>query len=252
MGKRVTEKEHFLIEFYRHSMVAGIASCTYTGSIQRLHDTIRYTNNPLCEMVIDQHIDIPTMCSQSAMDIAHQVDEALIPIFAIAASNDNRGCMAGAGSRSIDLGDKGFAREVEPQKIIRQILMSSCVLDEQNVTRMGRWFVLPDFAVSAIRLSGFPNILSANDRLVNGNRGEIDDFVIYGVEGMSATQKECHCPFGQKGALFFAAALEEVCSGKWRLIYGCKVLDARRLGCLVIKGNSMGGEFCDGSTRKNG
>src|SRR5574341_324174 len=68
-------------------------------------------------------------------------------------SADNQGPTAGADSNDINLGDSTTPRSVDKTNVVDFLVDCGTVLDEQNVSDEGRWFVAPPWFIALIKKS---------------------------------------------------------------------------------------------------
>ena len=155
--------------------------------------TAQYPTNNSVTLTIDQAksfaVALSTVDSrQSDLDLADvfandgsiqlriAADADMLETIPAQVSADNAGRFAGADSSSVDLGDSTTPFSLTKTNVVDFIVDAGTVLDEQNVSDEGRWFVLPPWAIALIKKSDLRIASLAGDGvsiLRNGKVGEI-------------------------------------------------------------------------------
>jgi hypothetical protein len=169
--------------------------------------------------------------------------------------SDNTGASAGAISGAVDLGAAGTdgsdAVSLSKTTIVDKVVECGQVLDEQNIPQSNRWFVLPAWACTRIKISELAEASYSGDGVStkrNGRIGKIDHFELYSSNNITPvleTVTNCYKSiFGHKSAITFASQLvkNEMIPNPddfGKLMRGLQVY-----GYEVIKPESMGMLYC--------
>jgi len=163
---------------------------------------------------------------------------------------------AGLISGNVDLGtantDGSTAVGLTKDTIVDKMMECGQVLDEQNVPENNRWFILPAWACTRVKISPLKDASLSGDgtsMLRNGRLGGIDRFTVYSSNNITpVTEGAVKCyklMFGHKSALTFASQLTE--NGiidnpndfgklmRGLQVYGYKVIHPESLGTLYAK-----------------
>lgn len=166
-------------------------------------------------------------------------------------SADNQGPTAGADSNDINLGDSTTPRSVDKTNVVDFLVDCGTVLDEQNVSDEGRWFVAPPWFIALIKKSDLRIASLAGDGvsiLRNGKVGEIDRFTIYQSRNLlrqTSPGPATYCMFGHSAGLTFAAQIIE-CQMidnpndfgyiiRGLMVFGYEVIGPSYVGTAVVK-----------------
>lgn len=148
------------------------------------------------------------------------IDTGILADIPSDAGTGNYGPAAGAISGNINLGttasDGSSAVALSKTTIVDKIVECGQTLTEQNVPQTNRWFVLPAWAATRIKISELSEASYSGDGVSmkrNGRIGVIDSFELYVSNNvLSATETFVECfslLFGHKSALTFASQLTE-------------------------------------------
>jgi hypothetical protein len=165
-------------------------------------------------------------------------------------SSQNAGHSAGADSGNINLGDSTAPVSITAANVVNFIVDCGTVLDEQNVSDEGRWFVMPPWMVATIKKSDLRIASLAGDGvsiLRNGKVGEIDRFTIYQSRNLltqTSPGPASYCMFGHSAGLTFAAQIVE-CQMidnpndfgyiiRGLMVFGFQVIAATYVGTAVV------------------
>ena len=276
-------------KFYKTTVFGEIASTDYEGEIAGFGAQVKirtipditvsdyvvgaglnaqYPTNNSVTLTIDQAksfaVALSTVDSrQSDLDLADvfandgsiqlriAADADMLETIPADVSADNQGRTAGADSNSIDLGDSTTPFSLTKSNVVDFIVDAGTVLDEQNVSDEGRWFVLPPWAIALIKKSDLRIASLAGDGvsiLRNGKVGEIDRFTIYQSRNLLAQTTPGlanYAMFGHSAGLTFAAQIIEaqmidnpndfgyIIRGL--MIFGYEVIEPKYVGTAVIK-----------------
>jgi len=146
------------------------------------------------------------------------IDSDILSAVYASAATANKGATAGVISGGIDLGttgtNGGSAEALTNGTVVDKMVECGQVLDEQNVPNNNRWFVLPAWMATRIKLSELSEASYAGDgtsMMRNGRIGIINNFElfvsnqVYSVAEGTAT---LYYPiFGHKSAITFASQL---------------------------------------------
>lgn len=129
----------------------------------------------------------------------------------------NTGLTAGLKSGAYNMGTTGAPLVLTKANVLDFIADAASVLSEQAVPESaGRWMVLPNVICNRIKKSDLRSALftgdSSNQTLRNGRIGEIDNFMIYASNNLTAASGSGASAiwplmFGHVGALTFASQL---------------------------------------------
>jgi len=165
-------------------------------------------------------------------------------------SAENQGTTAGADSANIDLGSPADPRLVSASDVVRLFTDCGQVLDEQNVSDEGRWFVGPPWLMNVVKNSELKIASLAGDGvsiLRNGKVGEIDRFTVYQSRSILRSTSPgpgSYCLFGHSAGLAFAAQIVE-CQMinnpndfgyliRGLMVYGYSVIEPDYVGLAII------------------
>ena len=276
-------------KFYKTTVLAEIASTDYEGEIagfgaqvkiRTIPDvtvsdyvigaglTAQYPTNNSVTLAIDQAksfaVALSTVDSrQSDLNLADifandgsiqlkiAADADMLETIPADVSADNQGKTAGADSNDIDLGDSSAPVAITSANVVQKIVDCGTVLDEQNVSDEGRWFVAPPWFIALIKNSDLKIASLAGDGvsiLRNGKVGEIDRFTIYQSRNLlrqTSPGPATYCMFGHSAGLTFAAQIVE-CQMidnpndfgyiiRGLMVYGFEVIGPNYVGTLVAK-----------------
>ncbi len=175
------------------------------------------------------------------------IDSDILADIPASAGTDNFGQNAGKKSGNIDLGAVGHAVTLNKENIVERIIECGQVLTEQDVPEMNRWFVLPSWASTKIKISELADASYSGDGKSmkrNGRIGMIDNFELFVSNNVHTAndggKKAASFLFGHKSSLTFASQLVEneiIPNPKdfGKLIRGLQVY-----GYEVIKPEAMG------------
>lgn len=166
-------------------------------------------------------------------------------------SPDNSGTTAGADSNNINLGDSTNPVSITKTNVVDFMVDCGTVLDEQNVSDEGRWFVAPPWFIALIKQSDLRIASLAGDGvsiLRNGKVGEIDRFTVYQSRNLltqSSPGPATYVMFGHSAGLTFASQIVE-CQMidnpsdfgyiiRGLMVFGFEVIEPKYLGTAVVK-----------------
>jgi len=272
-------------KFYKTTVFGEIASTDYEGEIAGFGAQVKirtipdvtvsdyvigaglsaqYPTNNSVTLAIDQAksfaVALSTVDSrQSDLDLADifandgsiqlriAADADMLVTIPAQVSADNQGPTAGADSNDINLGDSTTPRQVTAANTVD----CGTVLDEQNVSDEGRWFVLPPWAFALVKKSDLRIASLAGDGvsiLRNGKVGEIDRFTIYQSRNLltqTSPGPASYAMFGHSAGLTFASQIVE-CQMidnpndfgyiiRGLMVFGYQVIGPSYVGTAVIK-----------------
>jgi hypothetical protein len=275
-------------KFYKTTVFGEIASTDYEGEIagfgaqvkiRTIPDitvsdyvigaglTPQYPTNNSVTLTINQaksfNVALSTVDSrQSDLDLADvfandgsiqlriAADADMLTTIPAEVSSQNAGHSAGADSGNINLGDSTAPVSITAANVVNFIVDCGTVLDEQNVSDEGRWFVMPPWMVATIKKSDLRIASLAGDGvsiLRNGKVGEIDRFTIYQSRNLltqTSPGPASYCMFGHSAGLTFAAQIVE-CQMidnpndfgyiiRGLMVFGFQVIAATYVGTAVV------------------
>lgn len=153
--------------------------------------------------------------NEGSMQLQIAADADMLVTIPASVAAANSGNTAGADSGNIDLGSSTTPVSVSKTTVIDFIVNCGTVLDEQNVSNEGRWFVGPPWFTALIKQSDLKIASLAGDNvsiLRNGKVGEIDRFTIYESRNLltqTSPGPATYCLFGHKAGLTFASQIIE-------------------------------------------
>lgn len=276
-------------KFYKTTVFGEIASTDYEGEIAGYGAQVKirtipdvtvsdyvigaglspqYPTNNSVTLAIDQAksfaVALSTVDSrQSDLDLADvfandgsiqlriAADADMLVTIPAEVSADNQGPTAGADSNNINLGDSTTPVAVSKTTIVDFIVDCGTVLDEQNVSDEGRWFVAPPWFMALIKQSDLRIASLAGDGVSiarNGKVGEIDRFTMYQSRNLltqSSPGPASYCMFGHSAGLTFAAQIVE-CQMidnptdfgyiiRGLMVFGYQVIGPNYVGTAVVK-----------------
>ena len=276
-------------KFYKTTVFGEIASTDYEGEIAGFGAQVKirtipdvtvsdyvigaglsaqYPTNNSVTLAIDQAksfaVALSTVDSrQSDLDLADvfandgsiqlriSADADMLETIPAEVSADNSGTTAGADSQNINLGDSTTPVSVSKTTVVDFIVQCGQVLDEQNVSDEGRWFVLPPWAIALVKKSDLRIASLAGDGvsiLRNGKVGEIDRFTIYQSRNLltqTSPGPASYAMFGHSAGLTFASQIVE-CQMidnpndfgyiiRGLMVFGYEVIGPNYVGTAVVR-----------------
>lgn len=276
-------------KFYKTTVFGEIASTDYEGEIAGYGAQVKirtipdvtvsdyvvgaglsaqYPTNNSVTLAIDQAksfaVALSTVDSrQSDLDMADifandgsiqlriAADADMLETIPADVSADNSGTTAGVDSNDINLGDSSTPVTITKTNIVDFIVDCGTVMDEQNVSDEGRWFVLPPWAIALVKKSDLRIASLAGDGvsiLRNGKVGEIDRFTIYQSRNLlrqTSPGPATYAMFGHSAGLTFAAQIVE-CQMidnpndfgyiiRGLMVFGYEVIGPNYIGTAVIR-----------------
>jgi len=128
----------------------------------------------------------------------------------------NTGATAGYKSNSFNLGASTAPVQVTKTNIIDYLVDCGTCLDEYDVPRTDRWFVMPMWMSGLIDKSDLKDASMTGESsspLLNGRIGRVADFTIYRSNTLYSLTDTVVCTyamFGHKAALTFASQISKV------------------------------------------
>ena len=188
--------------------------------------------------------------NDGSMQLRIAADADMLETIPADVSAENQGTTAGADSANIDLGSPADPRLVSASDVVRLFTDCGQVLDEQNVSDEGRWFVGPPWLMNVVKNSELKIASLAGDGvsiLRNGKVGEIDRFTVYQSRSILRSTSPgpgSYCLFGHSAGLAFAAQIVE-CQMinnpndfgyliRGLMVYGYSVIEPDYVGLAII------------------
>jgi len=179
------------------------------------------------------------------------IDTGILAAIPASAGTYNYGTTAGKISGNISLGttaaDGSAAIALSKTTIVDKMIECGQVLTEQNIPETNRWFVVPAWASTRIKISELSEVSFSGDGVSmkrNGRIGVIDNFEIYVSNNvLSTTEGAVKCfslLFGHKSALTFASQLVENETIPNPNDFGKLMRGLQVYGYKVIKDTAMG------------
>lgn len=276
----------WLEKFYASSVLTQIANTDYEGMISAQGDTVNirqvpdiqirdYTagqtlvyerpDAPIVTMYIDKgkyfapviddvievqsdldQMDAWTTDSAEQMKIAVDRDVlGAIPVDTTIVAR-NKGLTAGAISQNINLGVTGTPVQLTKTNILDKLLDLGQALDEQNIPEVGRWVILPAWAVALIKKSDLKDAALSGDGtsiLRNGRVGMIDRFTLYSSNLLTpVTDGSNRCFYimaGHKVGFSFASQIVKVETLRAESTFGNILRGLKVYGYKVVKGEAI-------------
>lgn len=276
-------------KFYRSTVFGDIASTDYEGDIagqgsnvkiRTVPDvtvsdyvvgaglTAQYPTNNSVNLSISQAksfmVALPLVSSrQSDIDLADvfandganqlkiAADAEMLETIPASVSADNSGATAGVVSNNINLGTSAAPVTLTKANVVDFIVDCGLVMDEQNVSEEGRWFVAPPWLIALIKQSDLKIASLAGDSvsiLRNGKVGMIDRFTIYQSQNLLqqvVPTPATHCLFGHAAGLTFAAQIMETQMIdnpndfgyliRGLMVFGFAVVEPKYIGSAIVK-----------------
>lgn len=276
-------------KFYKTTVFGEIASTDYEGEIAGFGAQIKirtiptvtvsdyvigagltaqYPTNNSVTLAIDQAksfaVALSTVDSrQSDLDLADvfandgsiqlriAADADMLTTIPADVSADNSGTTAGATSNDINLGSAAAPLTVTKSTVVDFMVDCGTVLDEQNVSDEGRWFVAPPWFIALIKKSDLRIASLAGDGvsiLRNGKVGEIDRFTVYQSQNLltqTTPGPATYIMFGHSAGLTFASQIVEcqmidnpndfVYIIRGLMVFGYEVIGPNYVGTAVVK-----------------
>jgi hypothetical protein len=158
----------------------------------------------------------------------------------------NKGLTAGVKSLSYSLGASGSPLTFDRGNVLDYIVDAGSVLDEQNVSDIGRWMVIPVWMAGLIKKSDLKNASITGDSVSvmrNGRLGEIDRFTIYVSNLLYSVTDTVTCwyiPFGHPMGMTWATQLTETETLRSHDDFGDEVRGLNIYGFGIIKSEAVG------------
>ncbi|MGD9825832.1 hypothetical protein [Desulfobacter sp.] len=224
-----------------------------SGNVELLIDKGKYYGLAINDVEKKQaDIDYVSKWAEDASEqMKIKIDTGILADIPSDAGAGNYGTTAGKISGNIDLGataaDGSNAVVIDKTTIVDKMIECGQALTEQDVPQTNRWFVIPAWAASRIKMSELSEASYSGDGVSmkrNGRIGVIDNFEIYVSNNvMSATEGAVKCYsllFGHKSALTFASQLTENEMIPNPNDFGQLMRGLQVYGYEVIKNESMG------------
>lgn len=125
---------------------------------------------------------IENWTTDMARQFAIRMDRDLLADIPGEVAAANQGATAGAISGNVNLGAAGASVQINSENAVQFILRMGQVLDEQNVSHVGRWLVLPSWYIAQLKDSLLRDASVTGDGTSpsrNGKVGMVDRFTIY-------------------------------------------------------------------------
>jgi len=199
----------------------------------------------------ESHLDMMNIfADEAAKQMSDVIDKEFFSWLAGAdIAAENQGTAAGAESGIYNLGESGSPVPISADNAVTTILSAAAVLDEQNVTRQGRWIVIPaafayhlkdnEFLRRADSTGDSKSIVRTSDRSI----GMIDSMEVFVSNNLHATAGEFTVPFGDKKAIGYVNQITKTSMGelekqfanyiKGLSVFGYEVLDNTRHGKII-------------------
>jgi hypothetical protein len=282
-----------LVKFYDATVLSEMANTDYEGEIKQQGDTVYIRTTPtitirtynkgqtlvneqptsapvtllidkgrywsfVSNKVDDKQTDLKNYIDNWTTDASEQlkisIDTLVLGDIYADVHASNKGATAGVKSANINLGvDGGASISLTKSNILEYIVDCGTVLDEQNVPKQGRYFIMPPWATALIQKSDLKDASLAGDGtsiIRNGRVGVVSGFTIFdsnllGTSADSTTATCTHMLFGHKKGLTFASQLTDNetlmnPNGFGRLhrglqVFGYKVIKSEAIGDLYAK-----------------
>lgn len=214
--------------------------------------------NTVEDDVIGKQTDVRLMdlWAESASDqMKVDIDAQVLRGIAADINADNAGVTAGRVSGDVDLGVTTNPVVIEARnpaagnvEIIDLLVEMNQVLDEQNIPRTGRWFVLPSYVASMIKRSELRDASLTGDgesALRNGRLGMIDGSEIFqsnqlpaGVaDGLAAGETQIFG--GHRHGLTFASQMTTMETLRSEQTFGTLMRGLQVYGFKVVDGTAL-------------
>lgn len=183
------------------------------------------------------------------------IDKAILSVIFTQVSAFNSGSTAGKIDGAIDLGtthtDGSLAVGLGKDTIVEKMVECGQALSEQNVPEMDRYFVIPTWMGTKIKVSELKDASLSGDGISterSGRIGKIDHFTLYTSNNimpqLEGAVRCYHAIFGHKSGLTFASQLTDVEKIKNPNDFGDLMRGLQIYGFKVIKAESMGDLYC--------
>jgi len=183
------------------------------------------------------------------------IDKAILGVMYTQASAYNRGSTAGKIDGAIDLGttdvDGSKAVALGKTTIVEKIVECGQCLAEQNIPETDRYFVIPAWMGTKIKVSELKDASLSGDGISterSGRIGSIDHFTLYTSNNIlpvtEGAVKCYHAIFGHKSGLTFASQLTNTEKIKNPSDFGDLMRGLQVYGFKVIKAESVGDLYC--------
>ena len=278
-----------VVKFYDYTCLTKITNTDYEGEIRKQGDTviirsipditiedhnigdkITYTrpSSPSITMLIDKgkrmaielddvikvQTDLPLLnkwTDDGSMQMKISIETSFFndsTVYAGMAAT-NTGLTAGRVSASYNIGTTAAPVTLTKDNILDYSVDTGSVLDEQNIPEVGRWLVLPTWAIGMIKKSDIKDASLTNDSvsvLRNGRIGTVDRFEVFSSNLLYHSGTSYYVGlFGTTAAISFATqltnteAMRSPDSFADRVrglqVYGYKVVKPEAYGALVCK-----------------
>ena len=203
--------------------------------------------------VLKVQTDLPLLnkyTDDAALQLKEAIEEAFLTDSTIYAGMHarNTGATAGAKSLSFNIGTTGSPVQVTDANVLDYIIDCGTILDEQNVPKAGRWFVIPTWMAGLIKKSDIKDVSLSGDKtsvLRGAPLGMIDHFVLYESNLLNHSGTSYyHSLFGTKDAITFATQLTETETLRSQNEFADLVRMLQVYGYKVIKPEAYGSLIC--------
>ncbi len=274
------------VKYYEKCVVTGISNTKYEGQIKDAGDEVVIRTRPdvtitnytkgsefnyanLASASLSLTIDYAKMYAFKIDDVdkkqsdilldqefiddaghkmAEEVDEVVLQAIYSDADSSNQGSTAGVTSSSYDMGVSGTPRVLTKDNVMDYFVDAQCVLNEQFVTKAGRWMVLPTWMFGLMNKSDLQNAsFSGDDKSLlykDAYMGSICGFNLFEssklTSGASGGYTAYETSFGHKDALTFAGQLVKNESVKLQGTFGVGFQGLNVFGFKVVVPKAMG------------
>ena len=162
----------------------------------------------------------------------------------------NTGATAGVKSSAFNIGVSTAPVQITKANILDYIVDCGTVLDEQDVPRTERWFVIPMWMAGMIAKSDLKDASMTGDStspIRNGRLGDIYDFTLYRSNTLYSLTDTVTCyyaMFGHKSALTFASQITETEKLRSPDSFADRVRGLNVYGYKPIKTEGFGALYC--------
>lgn len=274
------------VKYYEQAVVTGISNTKYEGMIRDKGDEVVIRTRPdvtisnyekgstfnyetLASDSISLTIDYAkkyafkiddvdakqadiVLDSEFIADAGHkmseEVDEVVLQNIYSSADSSNQGSTAGVTSSSYDMGVSGTPRVLTKDNVMDFFVDCKCVLNEQFVTKMNRWMVLPTWVFGLIDKSDLQNVsFSGDDKSLlykEAYVGNLCGFKLFESSKLNSQTDGVYTAydivFGHKDALTFAGQLVKNESVKLESTFGTGYRGLNVFGFKVVVPKAMG------------
>jgi len=191
----------------------------------------------------------------AGMQMKGAIDKEILGVVYTDVSAYNKGTTAGKIDGALNLGttntDGSSAVACGKSTVVEKMVECGQCLSEQNVPETDRWFVIPAWMGTKIKVSELSDASFSGDAISSersGRIGKVDHFTLYASNNIlpvvEGSVRCYHAIFGHKSGLTFASQLTNTEKIKNPDDFGDLMRGLQVFGYKVVKSESIGDLYC--------